>query len=70
MLDKVRLAALRKSGCSAAWIMRLQACEQDILLQELRACLLEHQTKLDEDCKKIDCIDYLIYELKKQAGTR
>lgn len=65
--------ALADAGCDAALSKRFvelaaHGCEQEglALLAQHRASLL---TRCHAEEKKIDCLDYLIYQIKKQAKT-
>ena len=57
---------LKDAGCDEELIKKYNNDDLKMLIKSLqchRCCLLD---KLHEEQKKIDCLDYLIYTLKKQ----
>lgn len=63
------MICLKDSGCEAQLIDEFLACLEDgqrqsILLKRQKCILLE---KLHENQRQIDCLDYLLYKLKKEG---
>lgn len=64
-------ANLRDAGCCQELIDRFLACHDRDALEAELALLVRHRAELLEDVhrcqKKVDCLDYLIYRLKKET---
>ncbi len=61
---------LKDAGCSDEAIARLLKCKERGDNKELLCLLSRHRAELLDDVhrcqKRIDCLDYLVYQLKKK----
>lgn len=61
---------LRDAGCCPELISQILACRDKEQQTAMLSLLTRHRAELLEDVhrcqKRVDCLDYLIYQLKKQ----
>ena len=71
VVDDSTIQNLKDAGCDEAFILRFahlggeNATDRLALLREHRANLLQ---ELHEDQRRIDCLDYLIYQIQKTSN--
>ncbi len=65
---------LKDAGCSDEAIARLLECKDNGNTKELLCLLSKHRAALLDDVhrcqKRIDCLDYLVYQLKKKQENQ
>lgn len=68
--DKEVIQNLKDAGCNSKTVEQFIVYVREGKLQEQFKLLLEHRKKLldkiHKEEKMIDCLDYLVYKLKKQ----
>lgn len=67
------LQNLKDAGCSPRMVQRFLSLETEENTNEQLKLLAEHRKHLLErvhrEEKRIDCLDYLVYQLKKKSRT-
>lgn len=65
------IQSIEKTCIDAELIDELKQCsinDEEAILCILKRFCIKCQHQIDEACRHIDCIDYLIYEIEKQES--